>query len=143
MFTRPSTYDAAVRRSRMTPLQKIHAERKRQIEVEGWTAEHDDTHSDGAMLRAAVLYYSHAKLGPDDPPLTLKADGAPVGWPWDASWWKPKGKERGLVRAGALCLAERERLRRIRGAYRGHVDQKLSLIIQALSAVSGAGEPNG
>lgn len=140
MFTRPSAYDAAVQKSRMTPIRKIHAERKRQIEVEGWTTAHDDTHTESQLLRAAVLYYSHARLGPNDPPLTLKVDGAPVGWPWDASWWKPKGREHDLVRAGALCLAERERLRRIKGSYRKHVDQKLSLIVEALNSGMGGGE---
>lgn len=135
MFTRPSEYDAAVRRSKMTPIQKIHAERKRQIEEEGWTPEHDDTHAEGEMLRAAVLYYSFTKLGPDDPPLTTKPDGAPVGWPWDASWWKPKDPARNLVRAGALCLAERERLRR-KGSYAGHVNHKLSQIVQALDKLA-------
>lgn len=136
MFTRPSAFDAARHRAEMTPIQKIHAERKRQIDVEGWTPEHDDTHTDGAMLRAAVLYYSQAKLGPDDPPLTLRDDGAPLGWPWEAPSWKPKDRVSNLVRAGALCLAERERLRRIKGSYRGHVDQKLSLIVEALAAHS-------
>ena len=131
MFTKPSSYDAAVARSKMTPIQKITAERKRQIEVEGWTPEHDDEHKDGEMLRAATLYYAHSK----GEPMTLRSDGAPVGWPWDASWWNPKDRERDLVRAGALCLAERERLRRIKGTYRGHVDQKLSLIVQALESL--------
>lgn len=116
-----------------TATKKIHAERRRQIEIEGWTPEHDDTHSDGEMLRAAVLYYAHAKLGPDDPPLTLREDGAPLGWPWDSQWWNPKDRERDLVRAGALCLAERERLRRIKGSYRGHVHQKLMLIVDAIA----------
>jgi hypothetical protein len=111
----------------MTPIQKIHVERRRQIEQEGWTSEHDDTHSNGEMLTAAVIYYQHA-IGNE---LTLRADGAPLGWPWEAQWWKPKGRERDLVRAGALCLAERERLRRI-PAYTGHVNQKLSLIADAL-----------
>ena len=131
MFTRPSAYDAAVRRSKMTPIQKINAERKRQIDVEGWTSEHDDTHDQGEMLHAAMLYYAFAKLGPDD--MTLRADGAPIGWPWDASCWKPKDRERNLVRAGALCLAERDRLRRIKGSYR-HIDQKLALIVEALAS---------
>jgi hypothetical protein len=127
----------------MSPIQKIQAERKRQIEVEGWTPEHDDAHSDGELLRAAAFYYSNAKRSPDDPPLTLRPDGAPLGWPWDASWWKPKDRERDLVRAGALCLAERERLRRIKGSYRGHVDQKLSLIVEALDRLPAPTEEVG
>ena len=112
----------------MQPIKMISMERRRQIEVEGWTSEHDDEHKDGEMLKAATLYYVHAK----GEPLTFRADGAPVGWPWEAQWWKPKDRVRDLVRAGALCLAERERLRRIKGSYTGHVNQKLSLIVQAL-----------
>ena len=123
------TKELATARRIAPEMQKIHAERKRQIEEEGWTPEHDAQHDGGEMLRAAVLYYAHAK----DEPMTLREDGAPIGWPWEAKSWKPKDRERDLVRAGALCLAERERLRRIRGSYCGHVDQKLLLIVEALA----------
>ncbi|WP_253187347.1 hypothetical protein [Pseudomonas aeruginosa] len=34
----------------------VQAERKRQVEVEGWTPEHDDAHSHGQMARAAACY---------------------------------------------------------------------------------------
>lgn len=130
----------------MTPIQKIHAERKRQIEVESWTPEHDDCHDSGEMLTAAVIYFQYA-IGNE---LSFRADGAPMGWPWEAQWWKPKDRERNLVRAGALCLAERERIRRRAERFRvsvhsermkaknrplvGHVDQKLALIVDALHA---------
>jgi hypothetical protein len=33
-------------------------------------------------------------------------------WPWSKDWWKPKTPRRDLVRAGALSLAEIERLDR-------------------------------
>ncbi|NPW56957.1 hypothetical protein HPR97_34090, partial [Pseudomonas aeruginosa] len=33
-------------------------------------------------------------------------------WPWDEEWWKPKSARENLVRAGALVLAEIERLDR-------------------------------
>ena len=36
-------------------------------------------------------------------------------WPWAAEWWKPKDCRRNLVRAGALILAEIERLDRKNG----------------------------
>jgi hypothetical protein len=116
----------------------IKAERQRQIDVEGWTPEHDDEHADGEMLHAAVMYYQHAK----GEPLAMRKDGAPAGWPWGACWWKPKTAERDLERAGALCLAERDRLRRKR-AYVGHVNHKLSLISAALQALTAGqrGEP--
>lgn len=106
----------------------IEAERQRQISGEGWTAEHDDQHSDGSLLRAAVLYYRHAVYGD----LTMRDDGSPLGWPWEPQWWKPKDRSRNLERAGALCLAEIERLKRANAPY-GHAEQKLSLITNALA----------
>lgn len=111
----------------MTPQEAtsaIRAERKRQVAVEGYTPEHDDLQDNGQMLRAAVIYYQHAAR--PDIPLTMEADGRPLGWPWDAEWWKPKDRERDLVRAGALCMAERDRLRR-----------------QKLSALVGVGRGDG
>lgn len=122
----------------MLAMQAIHAERKRQIEVEGWTPEHDDEHDSGEMLRAAVLYFHHSK---DPTSLTMRnarrlgrpSREYPLGWPWDPYWWKPKDPRRNLERAGALCLAERERLRRKSpDAFVGHVEQKLGLIVEAL-----------
>lgn len=137
----------------MTDIQELHTERRRQIDVEGWTPEHDDKHDDAEMLRAAVIYYHHATR-PADWPLPLREDGAPQGWPWAAKWWKPeKGPRRCLIIAGALCLAERERIIRRHArlsqgfaylgaetpepAHVGHVDQKLQLILGALKRVPG------
>lgn len=87
----------------------VLAERRRQIEAEGWTPEHDDEHGDGAMCMAAVCYaewdhYEHPN-----------GDGAglvPANWPWATAWWKPRDRRRNLVKAGALILAEIERLDR-------------------------------
>lgn len=120
------------------PMQLIHAERKRQVEEEGWTAAHDDAHENGELLTAAGQYYLSGK----GRPLTMRSDGAPVGWSWEAKWWKPKGAERDLVRAGALCLAERERIRRKPGGHArvtSHVDHKLTLIVEALFDLDAAG----
>lgn len=134
--------------SSKTDIQEVHAERARQIAVEGWSPEHDDKHADAEMLRAAVIYYHHATR-PADWPLALRADGSPVSWPWDREWWKPeKGPRRCLIVAGALCLAERERIMRRHDRlsdgfryfrttnpdrpYVGHVDQKLQLVFEAL-----------
>jgi hypothetical protein len=33
-------------------------------------------------------------------------------WPWSREWWQPKDRRRDLVRAGALIVAEIERLDR-------------------------------
>lgn len=45
--------------------------------------------------------------------------GKPWGWPWDASWWKPNARRRNLVKAGALILAEIERIDRAAGIGKG------------------------
>lgn len=82
----------------------VLAERYRQIAAEGWTPEHDDEHDDGSLAAAAACY----ALGD-------QAGELPAGWPqsWDESWWRPSADaRRNLVKAGALILAEIERLDR-------------------------------
>ncbi len=75
----------------------IASERRRQMEVEGWTAEHDDQHDLGQMAGDAASY----------------AVGSPDWyWPWDRKWWKPTNRRRNLIKAGALIVAEIERLDR-------------------------------
>ena len=85
----------------------VLAERQRQISAEGWTPEHDDEHSNGEMGEAAACYAASARL-----PAILKKRAAPAYWPWDATWWKPSSPRRDLIKAGALILAEIERLDR-------------------------------
>jgi hypothetical protein len=93
----------------MTPRQEIELERRRQIQVEGWSAEHDAEHSHCELTEAAIAYYLSGTSGV----LLNPSTKAPVNWPWDPTWWKPHGKRRDLVRAGALILAERDRMRRM------------------------------
>lgn len=79
---------------------------RRQIEAEGWTPEHDDAHSSGDLMQAAVCYAMGATF----------ISGAKFDlWPWDRAWWKPKDKRSNLVRAAALLVAEIERLDRAAG----------------------------
>ncbi|HCG0240758.1 TPA: hypothetical protein NI943_005591 [Pseudomonas aeruginosa] len=82
----------------------VLAERRRQVEAEGWTPEHDDEHDNGEMALAAASYaaYAHIELSGD----------LPFCWPWDQQWWKPTTTRRDLVKACALGLAEIERLDR-------------------------------
>jgi len=81
----------------------VAAERRRQIETEGWTPEHDDGHGAHELAEAAACYA-----------LNAAGCGCEVArnWPWDRSWWKPSTARRDLVKAGALILAEIERLDR-------------------------------
>ena len=79
----------------MTGLELIAAERRRQIEQEGWTAEHDEQHEVDHLAAAAAAYVLAQGPGVE----------MPKGWPWGREWWKPKDRLRNLVRAGALYLA--------------------------------------
>lgn len=92
----------------------VVAERQRQIETEGWTEAHDDAHTKGEISRAAGSYATNAGAalffnGGD----TSVCDTPPYGWPWATEWWKPTNSRRDLVKAGALILAEIERLDRM------------------------------
>jgi hypothetical protein len=93
-------------------IELIAAERQRQIEVEGWTASHDDNyHDDGGLLEAGIAYAIAGREG-EDVDKVLKQGN--VHWPWGKKWWKPvKGNQiRNLVKAGALIAAEIDRLQR-------------------------------
>lgn len=85
----------------------VAAERRRQVENEGYGPAHDDEHSNGSMAEAAASYAYQAHNMQACP-----AGKPPQGWPWDADWWKPGDSRRMLVKAGALILAEIERLDR-------------------------------
>lgn len=87
----------------------IQEERQRQLEVEGWTDDHDDSHENGDLGQAAVCYARHAS---GSPPSIPSGDGAPTSWPWQDADWKPKDRITDLQRAGALIAAEIDRLRR-------------------------------
>lgn len=89
----------------------IASERQRQIEKEGWSAAHDDGHSNQEMILAAIAYASVdlARKGFLRDRLGLSV------WPWETSWWKPNRDHiRNLVKAGALIAAEIDRLERQR-----------------------------
>jgi hypothetical protein len=89
-------------------------ERRRQELAEGFTPAGDDLQADGALARAAGCY----AIGPQFLMMHRMGDGAgnildvPVNWPWPPVWWKPRSRREDLVRAGALILAEIERIDR-------------------------------
>ncbi|HHM7641714.1 TPA: hypothetical protein ACRNOD_001675 [Pseudomonas aeruginosa] len=87
----------------------VQAERRRQVEAEGWTPEHDDEHDNGEMARAAACYALAGSSAPNDGTAALLVS---LAWPWDEQWWKPSTARRDLVKACALALAEIERLDR-------------------------------
>lgn len=79
----------------------IAQERKRQMDAEGWTPEHDDQHTHGELATAAACYL-----------LYWRSEWTPLIWPWTADQWKQKDQLFSLVRAGALIAAEIDRLLR-------------------------------
>lgn len=93
----------------MNGIERIEAERKRQIEQKGWTAEHDDEHTLGALaMNAAAL----AVWGTDAVIRHSDSDKGEVYDPWGLVK-KHRGKEiRCLEIAGALIAAEIDRLLR-------------------------------
>ena len=94
-----------------TGIELIAKERQRQIEVEGWTKEHDAKHTDDTLALAASCYAIPSVLRHYCYSPTRKAI-IPVFWPWDKEYWKPcpQDRIRELVKAGALIAAEIDRL---------------------------------
>lgn len=92
---------------RKKAIDDILAERERQIREEEWTLEHDDTYTAGELVMAAVCYAFNTVRN-----MVWYPGEMPVDWPWDAEWWKPTIPRRDLIKAGALILAEIERLDR-------------------------------
>ncbi|WP_411839776.1 hypothetical protein [Paracoccus sp. ME4] len=85
----------------------IANERRRQVEDERWSSENDDIYVMGELERAGLCYLFH------DTEFGLTGTGpAPLDWPWHPTWWKPKGRRMDLVRAGALFMAEADRVAR-------------------------------
>jgi hypothetical protein len=125
-------------------MDRILAERERQKNFEGWTADHDDFQNcDGELLRAGMCYLAFAKMGYAPGGLDgVRFDAAtpPMGWSWEAKWWKPKNQMRDLERAGALVLAEKERLLRLNPlGYVGHCDRKIKHIADLLDRLAAGG----
>lgn len=89
----------------------VAAERRRQIEREGWTPEHDDEHGDHSMAIAAACY----ALADVRAALAVQTVHVYELWQWTgwaSSWFKPKDRRRNMIRAAALLLAEIERMDR-------------------------------
>jgi len=99
---------------RMSGSQMIDNERTRQIESEGWTAAHDDEHTECQLLDAAICYAGMSGSLVMDPDSGSEARiGLMEVWPWEPSWWKPSNDPiRNLVKAGALIAAEIDRMQR-------------------------------
>lgn len=87
----------------------VIAERRRQVEIERWPPGHDDDHRSGEIAAAAAAYAFSAFKGSSVRFFAAEAIGF---WPWEAGWFKPTTPRRDLIKAGALIIAEIERLDR-------------------------------
>ncbi|CZY46179.1 ead/Ea22-like family protein [Enterobacter asburiae] len=87
-------------------LLDVISERQRQRSIEGWTSEHDDAYQNSELADAAACYAINAHN---------QGFSTPEHWPWAPEWWKQSGPRRDLVKAGALILAEIERIDRAAG----------------------------
>mgnify|MGYP001338024131 CR=1 FL=1 len=90
-----------------TGIELIAEERKRQVEKEGWSSEHDDKHSYSELARAAACYaipswFTHSRR------MVFSI------WPFEPEFFKrtADNRVRDLVKAGALIAAEIDRLNR-------------------------------
>lgn len=98
-----------------TGVRLIAEERKRQIEEEGWTAEHDSTHTSMCLSCAAASYALDVASKHGDVHESWKKtykEASVEVWPFDEEWFKPTPNDpiRQLVKAGALIAAEIDRL---------------------------------
>lgn len=101
-----------------TAIELIVDERKRQIEAEGYTPEHDDTHTNGELAMAAATYAARPNINVNIGKhhgvfLTIKRG---MLWPFESKSFKPSyydDRKRELVKSVSLMIAEIERLQRL------------------------------
>jgi hypothetical protein len=86
-------------------LKDIADERSRQINVEGFTRQHDDAErASGELIRAAGCFLAAVDGG-----LTGALTALKFVWPFDPESFKPDLERQLLVKAAALIAAEIER----------------------------------
>ena len=92
--------------------QDVIAERRRQVEREGYEPQHDDEHVCGEIAAMAALYAMPE--GAREWSAVSTGYGATLGDAMCPNHWTPKfgDRRRELVKAGAFILAEIERLDR-------------------------------
>lgn len=89
----------------------VYLERMRQISSEDFSRDRDDHYMKGELARAAGSYAAIAG-GAIERGESYTSRMLTTAWPLDRPWWKPTTPRRDLVKAGALILAEIERLDR-------------------------------
>lgn len=99
----------------MIGIERITAERIRQIVAEGYTAEHDAQHKNGELACAAACYADYASHQMQGKQAHF-CGVPPILWPWAKESWNPSyNPMRNLQKAGALIAAEIDRLAHVKG----------------------------
>lgn len=104
-----------------TGIELIAEERKRQIDVEGYSKQHDSQHSPRELIQAADTYLESADLtlhskefSPSNAwhqtNLPFYRNEIKRNWPWEQESFKPTTDMRDLIKAGALIAAAIDRL---------------------------------
>ena len=112
-----------ISRHAVVAVTELAGERARQITEEGFTPEWDDRHHRPADLAlAAATYAAFSAMENENSREHHRQSlwGFVPGftgiigqlWPWPAQWFKPRARRRELIKAGALILAQLERLSR-------------------------------
>ena len=106
----------------------VLTERRRQVESNGYTLTHDDEYTCGELAIAAVSYACQALVAvrliengghtAGEVDAAVRSCSPPAAWPFLAEQWEPVSRRQSLVKAGALILAEIERLDRAEGRRR-------------------------
>lgn len=111
-----------------TGIELIAEERRRQVESEGWTPEHDAEHTSGQLAAAAAVYAAPIEIYRDATSDEMAYDDQTQFnyipdrdnsyyslrrvWPWQKHELKRGDRMRELTKAGALIAAEIDRLQR-------------------------------
>lgn len=98
----------------ISPEKLIMNERIRQITEEGYGSEWDDQYTDGQLGAAAGCYAMPERVRSQYQSYHVSGRFFPRWWPWSVDHWKPgksdEGRLRDLAKAGALIIAEMDRL---------------------------------
>lgn len=96
-------------------VRDLLTERRRQVQEKGYPPERDDTYTRGQLADAASAYAFLADARAANPAARLDYLKAkpPSLWPWGPEQWKPASQRLMLIKAGALILAELDRLDRM------------------------------
>ena len=101
-------------------IEDVLAERRRQIEVEGFDAEHDNQNKEGELARASAAYALAASFQDWYRPIgiqryiNLQDSLVRRLWPsrWEWELFKPTNRRRDLVKSVALGIAAIEQIDR-------------------------------